>query len=168
MTTTFCRWSGDGNSQRTYLPRLAGRVSTHRTPRLLFPLRGIHPHRGLHSLTSTPSGCRRPPKISPGVGQSLLSPAHLSCLAARPQRFQSPRPGFIDLVVNKKADAIRVPASMPTLLSVTNHCLRSRNYVNVIAAVSNLRCNTSPWMKPSSTARGGLGIWSGHDQGCRA
>jgi len=45
-------------------------------------------------------------------------------------------PGFIDHVVNKKADVIRVyfPPDANTLLSVTDHCLRSRNYVNVIVA----------------------------------
>src|SRR5438105_1162287 len=45
-------------------------------------------------------------------------------------------PGFIDHVVNKKADVVRVylPPDANTLLSVTDHCLRSRNYVNVIVA----------------------------------
>lgn len=45
-------------------------------------------------------------------------------------------PGFIDHVVNKKAQIIRVylPPDTNTLLSVTDHCLRSRNYVNVIIA----------------------------------
>jgi xylulose-5-phosphate/fructose-6-phosphate phosphoketolase len=50
--------------------------------------------------------------------------------------FSHQDPGFIDHVVNKKADVIRVylPADANTLLSVTDHCLRSRNYVNVIVA----------------------------------
>lgn len=45
-------------------------------------------------------------------------------------------PGFIDHVMNKKAEVIRVylPPDANTLLSVTDHCLRSRNYVNVIVA----------------------------------
>ena len=45
-------------------------------------------------------------------------------------------PGFIDHVVNKKAEIIRVylPPDANTLLSVADHCLRSRNYVNVIVA----------------------------------
>jgi len=45
-------------------------------------------------------------------------------------------PGFIDHVVNKKAEVIRVylPPDTNTLLSVTDHCLRSRHYVNVIVA----------------------------------
>ncbi len=50
--------------------------------------------------------------------------------------FTHQDPGFIDLVANKKAEVIRVylPPDANTLLSVTDHCLRSRNYVNVIVA----------------------------------
>ena len=50
--------------------------------------------------------------------------------------FSHQDPGFIDHVVNKKADVIRVylPPDANTLLSITDHCLRSRNYVNVIVA----------------------------------
>ncbi len=50
--------------------------------------------------------------------------------------FSHQDPGFIDHVVNKKADVIRVylPPDANTLLSVGDHCLRSRNYVNVIVA----------------------------------
>ncbi|WP_369130841.1 phosphoketolase family protein [Modestobacter roseus] len=50
--------------------------------------------------------------------------------------FSHQDPGFIDHVVNKKADVIRVylPPDANTLLSVADHCLRSRQYVNVIVA----------------------------------
>lgn len=50
--------------------------------------------------------------------------------------FSHQDPGFIDHVVNKKADIVRVyfPPDANTLLSVTDHCLRSRNYINVIVA----------------------------------
>lgn len=50
--------------------------------------------------------------------------------------FSHQDPGFIDHVVNKKANIIRVyfPPDANTLLSVTDHCLRSRNYINVIVA----------------------------------
>jgi len=50
--------------------------------------------------------------------------------------FSHQDPGFIDHVVNKKAEIIRVylPPDANTLLSVADHCLRSRNYVNVIVA----------------------------------
>ena len=50
--------------------------------------------------------------------------------------FSHQDPGFIDHVVNKKADIVRVylPPDANCLLSVADHCLRSRNYVNVIVA----------------------------------
>ena len=50
--------------------------------------------------------------------------------------FSHQDPGFIDHVVNKKAEVVRVylPPDTNTLLSVVDHCLRSRNYVNVIIA----------------------------------
>ncbi len=50
--------------------------------------------------------------------------------------FSHQDPGFIDHAVNKKAEVIRVylPPDANTLLSVADHCLRSRNYVNVIVA----------------------------------
>jgi len=50
--------------------------------------------------------------------------------------FSHQDPGFIDHVVNKKAEVIRVylPPDANTLLSVTDHCLRSRHYVNVVVA----------------------------------
>ena len=50
--------------------------------------------------------------------------------------FTHQDPGFIDLVVNKKAEVIRVylPPDANCLLSVVDHCLRSRDYVNVIVA----------------------------------
>ena len=50
--------------------------------------------------------------------------------------FSHQDPGFIDHVVNKKAEIVRVylPPDTNTLLSVADHCLRSRHYVNVIVA----------------------------------
>ena len=50
--------------------------------------------------------------------------------------FSHQDPGFIDHVVNKKAEVVRVylPPDANCLLSVTDHCLRSRNYVNLVVA----------------------------------
>jgi xylulose-5-phosphate/fructose-6-phosphate phosphoketolase len=83
--------------------------------------------------------------------------------------FSHQDPGFIDHVVNKKADVVRVylPPDANTLLSVTDHCLRSRNYVNVIVAGKNRTRSGSTWTMPSATARVGLGIWefASNDQG---
>jgi len=54
--------------------------------------------------------------------------------------FSHQDPGFIDHVINKKAEVVRVylPPDANTLLSITDHCLRSRNYVNVIVAGKNM------------------------------
>jgi len=76
--------------------------------------------------------------------------------------FSHQDPGFIDHVVNKKADVVRVylPPDANTLLSVADHCLRSRNYVNLIVAGKQ----PSPqWLDMDAAIRHcteGLGIWS--------
>ncbi len=75
--------------------------------------------------------------------------------------FSHQDPGFIDHVVNKKADVVRVyfPPDANTLLSVTDHCLRSRNYVNVIVAGKQ----PSPqWLDMDAAIKhctSGIGIW---------
>lgn len=75
--------------------------------------------------------------------------------------FSHQDPGFIDHVVNKKADVIRVylPPDANCLLSVTDHCLRSRNYVNVIVAGKQ---PAEQWLDMDSAAahcKAGIGIW---------
>jgi xylulose-5-phosphate/fructose-6-phosphate phosphoketolase len=76
--------------------------------------------------------------------------------------FSHQDPGFIDHVVNKKADIIRVylPPDTNTLLSVTDHCLRSRDYVNVIVAGKQ---PSLQWLGMDDAIRhctSGLGIWT--------
>jgi len=75
--------------------------------------------------------------------------------------FSHQDPGFIDHVVNKKAGIIRVylPPDANTLLSVTDHCLRSRNYVNVIVAGKQ---PAPQWLDMDAAVKhctAGLGIW---------
>ena len=75
--------------------------------------------------------------------------------------FSHQDPGFIDHVVNKKADIVRVylPPDANTLLSVADHCLRSKNYVNVIVAGKQLALQ---WLDMKSAVQhctAGLGIW---------
>lgn len=75
--------------------------------------------------------------------------------------FSHQDPGFIDHVVNKKADVIRVyfPPDANTLLSVTDHCLRSRNYVNVIVAGKQPELQ---WLNMDAAVKhctAGIGIW---------
>ena len=75
--------------------------------------------------------------------------------------FSHQDPGFIDHVVNKKAEVIRVylPPDANTLLSVTDHCLRSRNYVNVIVAGKQ---PDYQWLSMDDAIKhctAGIGIW---------
>jgi xylulose-5-phosphate/fructose-6-phosphate phosphoketolase len=75
--------------------------------------------------------------------------------------FSHQDPGFIDHVVNKKADVIRVylPPDANTLLSVTDHCLRSVNYVNVIVAGKQ---PAPQWLTMDQAIKhctAGIGIW---------
>ena len=75
--------------------------------------------------------------------------------------FSHQDPGFIDHVVNKKADIIRVylPPDANTLLSVADHCLKSRNYVNVIVAGKQ---PAPQWLSMDAAIKhctAGIGIW---------
>jgi len=75
--------------------------------------------------------------------------------------FSHQDPGFIDHVVNKKAEIIRVylPPDANTLLSVANHCLRSRHYVNVIVAGKQPALNYLPMDEAILHCTRGIGIW---------
>jgi len=75
--------------------------------------------------------------------------------------FSHQDPGFIDHVVNKKAEVIRVylPPDANTLLSVGDHCLRSRNYVNVIVAGKQLALNYLSMDDAIVHCTRGAGIW---------
>jgi xylulose-5-phosphate/fructose-6-phosphate phosphoketolase len=75
--------------------------------------------------------------------------------------FSHQDPGFIDHVANKKAEVVRVylPPDANTLLSVADHCFRSRNYVNVIVAGKQPELQ---WLDMNSAVRhseAGIGIW---------
>ena len=83
--------------------------------------------------------------------------------------FSHQDPGFIDHVVNKKADVVRVylPPDANSLLWVADHCLRSRHCVNVIVAGKQPEWQ---WLDMEAAVRhctAGIGIWewAGNDQG---
>lgn len=75
--------------------------------------------------------------------------------------FSHQDPGFIDVVVNKKASVVRVylPPDANTLLSVTDHCLRSRNYVNVIVAGKQPALQYLDMDAAIKHCTQGIGIW---------
>ena len=75
--------------------------------------------------------------------------------------FSHQDPGFIDHVINKKAEVIRVylPPDANTLLVTTDHCLRSRNYVNVVVAGKQ---SQAQWLGIEEAVRhcaAGIGAW---------
>ena len=83
--------------------------------------------------------------------------------------FTHQDPGFLDHVVNKKADIVRLylPPDANCLLSVVDHCLRSRNYVNVVVASKHAR---PQWLDMEAAVKHctqGIGIWqwASNDQG---
>ncbi|MDQ2853056.1 MAG: phosphoketolase family protein [Actinomycetota bacterium] len=83
--------------------------------------------------------------------------------------FTHQDPGFLDHVVNKKADIVRVylPPDANCLLSVADHCLRSRHYVNVIVAGKR---DMPQWLTMAQAevhCTEGIGIWewAGNDRG---
>ncbi|HET8952567.1 MAG TPA: phosphoketolase family protein [Solirubrobacteraceae bacterium] len=75
--------------------------------------------------------------------------------------FSHQDPGFIDHVVNKKAEIVRVylPPDANCLLSVADHCLRSRDYVNVIVAGKQPALDYLPMDEAIAHCTRGLGIW---------
>ena len=75
--------------------------------------------------------------------------------------FSHQDPGFIDHVVNKKAEIIRVylPPDANTLLSVADHCVRSRHYVNVIVAGKQPALNFLSMDDAIVHCTRGLGMW---------
>ncbi len=83
--------------------------------------------------------------------------------------FSHQDPGFIDHVVNKKADIIRVylPPDANTLLSVADHCLKSRHYINVIVAGKQPQLQYLDMDAAVKHCSAGLGIWewAGNDRG---
>jgi xylulose-5-phosphate/fructose-6-phosphate phosphoketolase len=83
--------------------------------------------------------------------------------------FTHQDPGFIDVVVNKKADVIRVylPPDANSLLSVADHCLRSRHYVNVVVAGKHA---APQWLSMDAAVKhcsAGIGMfeWASNDEG---
>ncbi len=83
--------------------------------------------------------------------------------------FTHQDPGFIDHVVNKKADIVRVylPPDANCLLSVMDHCLRSRHYVNVVIAGKHALPQWLTMEEAAVHCTEGIGIWpwAGNDEG---
>ncbi len=83
--------------------------------------------------------------------------------------FTHQDPGFLDVVVNKSPDVVRVylPPDANCLLSVMDHCLRSKQYVNVIVAGKHPAPQWLPMEDAAIHCKEGIGIWkwAGNDDG---
>ena len=83
--------------------------------------------------------------------------------------FSHQDPGFIDHLLNKKADVVRIylPPDANTLLSVGDHCLRSRNYINLIVAGKQPAPQWLTMEEAISHCTAGLGVWqwASNDEG---
>jgi len=83
--------------------------------------------------------------------------------------FTHQDPGFIDVVVNKRAEVTRIylPPDVNSLLSVADHCLRSENYINVIVSDKQLHLQYLDMDSAITHCTKGIGIWAqaSNDQG---
>jgi xylulose-5-phosphate/fructose-6-phosphate phosphoketolase len=103
--------------------------------------------------------CREIPWRAPIASLNYLLSSHV--WRQDHNGFSHQDPGFIDHVVNKKADVIRVylPPDANTLLAITDRCLRSRNQVNVIIAGKQM---APQWLDMDAAVKHcatGIGIW---------
>ena len=84
--------------------------------------------------------------------------------------FTHQDPGFLDHISNKKADVVRLylPPDANCLLSVFDHCIRSRNYVNVMVTSKHPRPQWLTMEQAVKHCTKGIGIWdwASNDQGC--
>ena len=143
------------------LPGLARGLPPDRATRAVQLLRGVHPH---HRLDVQPArevaeGDGRDPRRLPIASLNYLLTSHV--WRQDHNGFSHQDPGFIDHVVNKKAGVIRVylPPDANTLLSVADHCLRSRQYVNVILAGKQPALTYLSMEDAILHCTRGLGIW---------
>ncbi len=103
--------------------------------------------------------CREVPWRRPVASLNYLLSSHV--WQQDHNGFSHQDPGFLDHVVNKKAEVVRIylPPDANCLLSVTDHCLRSRSYVNVVVAG---KAPAPQWLtmeQADEHCAAGLGIW---------
>ena len=83
--------------------------------------------------------------------------------------FTHQDPGFLDVVVNKRAEVTRIylPPDINSLLSVANHCLRSENYINVIVCDKQMHLQYLDMEAAITHCTKGISIWgpASNDQG---
>ena len=158
------RGTRHGGALRAPLPGLARGLSPDRAAWALQLLRGLHPHRRLdvQSAREVAQDSQEIPWRMPIASLNYLLTSHV--WQQDHNGFSHQDPGFIDHVMNKKAEVIRVylPPDANCLLSVMDHCLRSRNYVNVVVAGKAPALTYLTSTRRRRTARAGSASGSGH------
>ena len=103
--------------------------------------------------------CQKVPWRAPVASLNYLLSSHV--WRQDHNGFSHQDPGFIDVVVNKKASIVRVylPPDANTLLSTVDHCLRSKNYVNVIVAGKQPELQYLDATAAALHCAKGIGIW---------
>ena len=153
---------GRGDAVRAHLPGLAGGLPADRPARACSAATRRSSTSSTRCSTSTPSGSRPPDDLEwrpPIASLNYLLTSHV--WRQDHNGFSHQDPGFIDHVVNKKAEVVRVylPPDTNTLLSTMRHCLASTHYVNVVVAGKQ---PSFDWLDAEAAdlhcARG-LGIW---------
>ena len=137
------------------------RLPAHRPPRLLCLLRELHPRGGLHG------GPAR--QMAQGLQPAALASEHclaepdsvLQRLAAGPQRLHPSGPRLPGSHRQQKADVVRLylPPDANCLLSCFDHCIRSRDYVNVLVTSKHPRPQWLTMEQAVKHCTQGVGIW---------
>ena len=145
-----------------HLPGLAGGVSADRPPRPLQLLRGVHPHRRLDGQPAREVAQGHQPHPLAAADRLPQLPAQLARLAAGPQRVLPPGPRASSTTSStrrRRWSASTCRRTRTALLSVADHCLRSRNYVNVVVAGKQPAPQCLTMDEAVAHCTRGLGIW---------
>ena len=157
-------WPRVMDAQRAPMRRLAGRLPAHWTAWILQLLRGVHPHHRF-DVQSARQVAEGTADIAVAAEDRIAQlSARLACLAAGSQRVDATRiPASLITWSTRRREVVRVylPPDANCLLSVMDHCLRSRHYVNVVVAGKQPAPQWLTMDPPSSTALRGLASGSG-------
>ena len=165
------RRPGDGGAQRAQLPRLAGGLHPDRPARPVRHLRGVRDgQRVADHPAQQVAGGGQPPAVA-GQGAEPEHPAHLDRWRNDHNGFSHQGPGLIQNVITQRGDVSRVylPPDANCLLSVADHCLRSRSYVNLIVIDKQPQQQWLTIDEAIEHCADGAGIWAwaGTDDGSR-
>ena len=156
--------------ERAHVPGLARRLPAHRPPRLFLLLRSLHSHRRFDVQPARQMAEGLPQHSLAAADRVAQLPAHVARLASGSQRIQPSGPRLHRSRRQQEGGrGARLSSSgyANCLLSVADHCLRSRNYVNVIVAGKQPALQYLDMDAAIKHCTAGVGIWdwASNDQG---